>query len=202
MKGKSTILAGLVCAALVGCGGDGSDSVPSTCYQPTAKTAAVPSCAGTSLCLGTPQVVAVDPARCPASYCRWSYQEDVGDTLTYASDDLWVFVRFTGSIRGATSTTQLTAASPAITIIRDFPVRGGRSGLTASYPVEGRSPSTVDRFELVKGRLHVKASFTVRDPYAYVSGSCTDSGQCLCTYDGVDIPSTIEIDLPADIPAS
>ena len=56
--------------------------------------------------------------------------------------------------------------------------------------------------------LHVKLSFTVKDPYAWIQSqdaACIAGdvgGMCICTYDGVDIPGSIDVDLPADIPAA
>ena len=200
-------------ALLAGCGGTASDGAgltagPLTCHQPTPESAAVPECAPTSLCLGATETVAVGTTACSAQTCRWTFAEDVGDTLTYDGGDAWVFLRFGSSIAGATTTDQLLAAGPSVNFYVTFPATGA-TGLTATYFEQRTGAAAFDQLELSGGKLHVKLSFTVHDPYSWVvtSGSpssdlCGDTTSCVCTYAGVSMPATIEVDLPADVPSA
>lgn len=200
----------MILAAMAACGGGTStpENVDGTCYQPDATSAAVPECARTSVCLASSQTVVVDSAHCTAATCRWTYEVDVGDTLTYQDDDNWLFIRFNGPIAGATATDQLSAAGPSVNFYRTFPVSGGTGGLAATYFEQRSGVASFDQLDLAGGNLHAKLSFTVQDPYAIVSSQdagCTMgdvSGSCSCVYSGVDIPASIDVDLPADIPAN
>ena len=204
----------LVCGLLSACNGsgnaqtvgDGGPDAVGTCYQPQAASAVVPECAAASLCLTSPQSLEVDSAHCPSkTSCAWTYQVDVGDTLTYQDDEIWLFLRFGGSIGGATTTEQLLAASPEVTFVQTFPARGS-SGLTASYNEQKTGVSAFDTFALADGHLHVKVSYTIQTPSSQIrsqSSLCNEgdvSGICFCTYDGVDVPGSIDVDLPVEVP--
>jgi hypothetical protein len=200
----------MILAAMAACGGGTSTpaNVDGTCHQPDATSAAVPECARTSVCLASSQAVVVDSAHCTAATCRWTYQVDLGDTLTYEDGDNWVFIRFDRPIAGATATDQLSAAGPSVNFYRTFPVSGGTSDLVATYFEQRTGVASFDQFDLAGGKLHAKLSFTVQDPYALISSQDTGcamgdvSGRCNCVYSGVDIPASSDVDLPADIPAS
>jgi len=208
------IVSVLALIGLPACGGSGTapdaggPDAGRTCHAPVADAAPVPECTATSLCLDSSQAVVVDSAHCTAATCRWTYQANAGDTLTYDGGDTWVFIRFTGRIAGATTTDQLSAAAPAVNFYRQFPVTGGTNGLEATYFDQRTGVASFDLFELSRSMLHVKVSFTVKDPYAWIQSqdaACVAGdvgGMCICTYDGVDIPGSIDVDLPADIPAS
>lgn len=206
--GLATLLA---CGLLAGCGssngsGDGNPEDAPLRYQPTGPVASDPECAQTSLSLSSPQVVAVDGSRCEAQTCRWTYQVNDGDTLTYDGGNTWVFLRFSGPIAGATSTAQLAAAFQHVNFYRMFPVDGGSQPLSAVYFEARTSVDGFDVFELAGGKLHVKLTFTIKDPYASIRSQASgcyegdEGGVCSCVYGGVDIPGTIEVDLPADVP--
>jgi len=183
-----------------------SDGDPSTCYQPTTYSAMVPACAATRLCLASPQAEVVDGAHCTAQTCRFTYQKNAGDTLTYDGGNTWVFLRFAGSIVGATTTDQLTAAFQHVNFYKLYPVSGSPSAQPAMYFEQRASIDGFERFEFVAGRLHVRLTFTVRNPYASISSSdshCNAGdiiGMCNCVYDGIDELATIDVDLPADVP--
>ena len=188
--------------------GDAGPNAVGTCYQPQAASAEVPECAATSICLTSPQAVVVDAAHCPSkTSCAWTYEVNVGDTLTYSDDQIWLFLRFGGSIGGATTTDQLVAASPEVTFVQSFPARGGSNALTASYLESRSGVAAFDTFALTNGNLHVKVTFTIQTPSSTIPQSqsplCNEgdvSGMCSCTYDGVDVPGSIDVDLPVEVP--
>jgi hypothetical protein len=201
----------LACGLLAGCGnsnpGAGAGANGATVrYQPTGAGASVPECAETSLLLSSPQLVAVDASHCDAETCRWTYQVNDGDTLTFDGGNSWVFLRFDTSIAGATTTAQLAAAFRHVNFYRTFPVSGSSMPLSAMYFEARTSVDGFDVFELAGGRLHVKLTFTIEDPYATIwsqAGGCSEGdeiGICPCVYGGVDVPGTIDIDLPANVP--
>jgi len=148
----------LACGLLAGCGssngsGDGNPEDAPLRYQPTGPVASVPECAQTSLSLSSPQVVAVDGSRCEAQTCRWTYQVNDGDTLTYDGGNTWVFLRFSAPIAGATSTAQLAAAFQHVNFYRMFPVDGGSQPLSAVYFEARTSVDGFDVFELCAAYL-------------------------------------------------
>jgi hypothetical protein len=199
-------------ATLIGAGGaSAQDSTPDApCYGPVGKTAAVAECAPTRSCFATPVAISVDGRECDGGGCSWTFAENVGDTLTYTNGRLWVFLRFRTSIRGATTTEELSAALDQVAFLVHFPVEGGAAGLTAMANGPGwGGPETTkvfDTFELVGGRLHVEISAALDAPYAWVDSPdarCVGGdvgGACICTYGGRTLASHIEIDAPAQLP--
>lgn len=203
----------LGCGLLGACGsgssqatGDAGSDAVGTCYQPQSASSVVPECAATSLCLTSPQTLVVDSAHCPSqTSCAWTYAVDVGDTLTYSDNEIWLFLRFGASIGGTTTTDRLVAASPQVNFMLTFPVRGG-SDLTASYFEQRTGVAAFDTFALTDGNLHVKVTFTIQTPASQIRSQSTlcdegdVAGMCACIYDNVDIPGSIDVDLPVDVP--
>jgi hypothetical protein len=196
------VLGGTFAACSSATTGDGG-----MCYAPSDATAVVPDCGRTTLCLPQMQDVAVTSSLCPAKTCAWTFQEDVGDTLTYDGGDNWVFLRFAPyMIAGATTTDQLVAAFQHVNFYRTFPVQGGDASLTATYFEQRTDISGFDAFELSGGMLHVRLKFMIHDPYAAIVSNapgCSSGdvgGRCNCSYSGVQIPATIDVTLPAQIP--
>jgi hypothetical protein len=197
------ILPILVSGALAGCG---SSSPTGQYYQPAGALAAVPECASTKVFIADKQDVTISAGGCTAPTCAWTFQEDAGDTLTFDDGVDWVFIRFaTGSIGGATTTDQLASNLQGVSFYRRFPVTGGATSQTATYYDQRTDISGFDAFELVGGKLHVKLTFTIQNPYSTINSrdpSCSTGDQvglCFCTYGGVQVPASIDVNLLANL---
>jgi hypothetical protein len=204
---RPSLWLGLGAVLVVGCGSDGSAAPPAAmhCYKPDGVTAPVVGCAGSRVCVPDRVAISINSSTCTEpSSCRWMYAPNVGDTLEVSGQGAWVFLRFGTSIAGATTGEQLAAALWHANFWVQFPVEGG-TGDTSAYEVKTEwTSSNFDVLELMNDRLHAKLSFTVQRPYRAFSSAdsrCgeSDTSSCICGY-AVDVPGTIEVDLPADIP--
>lgn len=165
------------------------------CYPPKGPIAVVPECASTELCMPTDDHVVIDPEHCPLADCRFTYAENAGPTLTYDDGRTFMFFRFDGTISAAT----LLHAN----FYRTYPIDNGTFAMYAQMSMQAVD---FDVFELGDDHVHVKLSFTITEASARIQSShelCVDGdvlGSCRCVYGGFEVPGSVELDLPADIP--
>jgi hypothetical protein len=140
----------------------------------------------------------VDSTNCQPGQCAWTYQQDVGDTLTYENEQGWFFLRFS-SLAGANSTASLRSAFEHTNFYAKFPVRGSSAAQDAIYFDSRTNPDDLDVFEAENARLHVRVLFTVKNPYSFVfsaSKICGDTNNCMCSFGGIAGDSVFDVDLP------
>jgi hypothetical protein len=200
-----------------GCGGasgidalDNADAAitnsPASCYAPTGAMSAVPECAAARFCAPAKLDTEINTANCSASSCRFTYAPNVGDTLTYEDDKLYVFLRFGGSIAGAKTTADLKSVFEHVNFMRKYP--GSVAGMS-SDPLEFEQSTDIGRFEIFElagGTLHVRLRFTLAAPYVWIrstDSACRDldvMGMCVCTFSVPPQSGVVDVTLPADIP--
>jgi hypothetical protein len=173
------------------------DTAATKCY-PADFPGSAPECASLEICMSTMPEIHVDPTNCQPGQCAWTYQQDAGDTLTYENEQGWYFLRFS-SLAGANSTASLRSVFEHANFYAKFPMRGNSAAQNAIYFDSRTNPDNFDVFEAGNGRLHVRVSFAVTNPYSFVlsaSTICGDTNDCMCTFGGVQGGSVFDVDLP------
>jgi hypothetical protein len=181
--------------------GGGPDVGGSPCYP---STTTLRACSAVSFCPPSSLDTQLDSANCSQS-CRFTYQVNLGDTLTYEDDDIYLLLRFGSGITGATTEDQLKAAFWHYNLMRTFPTTGPE-GTEVIVFTQSTNIGDFETFELRDGVLHVRIPYTLSSPYVWVRSNdsgCRDDdviGECTCSFAPPVATGIIELTLPADIP--
>jgi hypothetical protein len=176
-------------------------TVPLDCYAATGANAdRIPECGATKVCLPDDAGVAIDSGTCKAPNCDFGLTDE---RLTYDDGSTSVEMRFFPDISRAATTEELAALFQEVYFNVSFPLEPATEHADSAAYLEHRGGiGAFDTFELKDGRLHVRLTFTITDPYTYVLSSAPGcitgdvGGMCECRYGGITRPGTIDIELP------
>lgn len=177
-----------------------SDTAAPRCYPADSTGNEAPECSSLQICASAMPEIHVNPTNCQPGPCAWTYEQNAGETLTYESNQGWFFLRFS-YLPADYSTAALRGAFEGANFYARFPLLGKSAGQDqdAIYFESYATPDDLDVFEAGNGRLHVRVSFTVTNPYSFVlsaSRICGDTNHCMCSFGGVRGHSVFDIDLP------